>query len=178
MPTRVLGAQMFESLIGRASHLRHLVRRFVGSLSSRPPTQADIDWALGALLPGEQALWLRHNNIDRRHTIQVARRACELRPSLLTTERAVLAGVLLHDIGKIDANLGTFGRIVATVVGAAAPRRALAGDGRVSRYLRHEPLGADLAQAAGSDPITIGVIGRDPVIPPDLLTLIDAADDT
>jgi putative nucleotidyltransferase with HDIG domain len=168
---------MGRSLRGLAAHGTHLVRRFTGSLSSRPPSDADLAWALAALLPGEQALWLRHNNIDRRHTIQVARRACRLRATLETTERDVLAAALLHDVGKIDADLGTLGRIGATLWGAIAPQRARAGDGRASRYLRHGPLGAQMAAMAGSAPRTVSLIGRDPAVSPDLLAVLDASDD-
>ena len=49
--------------------------------------------------------------------------------------RDEMAGALLHDVGKLDAGLGTFGRVLATVVG---PRTAT-----VPHYHDHERIGAD-----------------------------------
>ena len=76
--------------------------------------------------------------------------------------RPVLAAALLHDIGKIDAGLGTWGRVVATVVARVAGRdtakRWIARrgyTGRIGRYLHHPEIGADLLAAAGSAPLTV-----------------------
>jgi hypothetical protein len=76
-----------------------------------------------------------------------------------------VAGALLHDCGKVEAGLGTVGRVVATVAG---PRSS-----RFRAYHDHEAIGARLAQAAGSDPATVALIeGQGPAVA-DLL----AADD-
>ena len=76
-----------------------------------------------------------------------------------------MAGALLHDCGKVESGLGTFGRVLATVVG---PRTD-----RFRAYHDHEAIGAALAAAAGADPVTTALIeGRGPAAA-DLL----AADD-
>lgn len=130
----------------------HLARRFVTSLSGRPPSDEDEAWAEVNLTDGEQALWARMGVRDRRHSVGVARRFVADRP---TATRAEIAGALLHDVGKIDCHLGTFQRVAATLVG---PR----GE-RFRRYHDHERIGAELAAATGSDPITVGLIeGRGP----------------
>lgn len=130
----------------------HLGRRFVTSLSSAPPDAADVAWAGEHLAPGERALWDRMSAPDRRHSTEVARRFVARRPA---ATRAEVAGALLHDVGKIDAGLGTFGRVAATVVG---PRTA-----RFRRYHDHEAIGARLAAAAGADPVTVAlVVGSGP----------------
>jgi hypothetical protein len=140
----------------------HLARRFAGSLSNRAPAAADEAWAAGQLAAGEQALWERMGNADRRHSIEVARRFVARRPG---ATRAEVAGALLHDCGKVEAGLGTWGRVVATVAGPQA--------NRFRAYHDHEAIGAGLAQAAGSDAATVALIeGRGPAIA-DLL----AADD-
>jgi hypothetical protein len=155
------------------AHWAHLVRRFTGSLSSRPPTVADDAWALGYLLPGEAALWQRMDNPDRRHAVRVARAVARDGP-----ERAVVAAALLHDCGKVESNLGTFERVGATVWAAAIGReRAGRGDGRVARYVRHEPLGAALLAVAGSDAVTVALVARSPDAPPAALAALAAADD-
>ena len=63
------------------------------------------------------------------------------------------AGALLHDVGKLDSDLGTLARVLATIVG---PRTD-----RFRRYHDHEKIGADLLVAAGSSPLTVElVLGR------------------
>ena len=130
----------------------HLARRFVGSLwPLGPPPDAE-RWVEAVLLPGELSLWRRMSRPDRRHAVGVVRR---VQASLGDeTDRPVLAAALLHDVGKVDSGLGTFGRVAATVAGLAQSG-AREGDGRVARYLRHDVLGADMLAAAGSDPLTV-----------------------
>jgi hypothetical protein len=125
----------------------HLGRRFFTSLSSRPPTARETAWAEHWLGPTEAELWHRMSNADRRHSIEVAERFFARRPG---ATRAELAGALLHDVGKVEAGLGTFARVVATIVG---PR-----SDRFRTYHEHETIGARLAEAAGSDEVTIALI--------------------
>ena len=65
-------------------------------------------WVEDVLSEAEYALWARQYGPDRRHTVQVANEV-EHRLGGDAT-RPVLAAALLHDIGKIDADLGTWGR--------------------------------------------------------------------
>lgn len=109
---------------------------------------------------------------DQRHAVGVARRVAETH-----TERPVLAAALLHDVGKIDAALGTFGRVAATLVGRRRAR------GRFALYLRHDAIGASLLTDAGSDPLTIAW-AREHHLPPerwtvpaDVAAALKAADD-
>ena len=125
----------------------HLAARFFWSLSPRPPKVEDEVWAEDRLLPGEVALWRRMSNQDRRHSVKVTRRFLAARPE---ATRAEVAGALLHDVGKIECGLGTFGRVAASVVG----RRTES----FRRYHDHEHLGALLAEHAGSDPVTVELI--------------------
>ncbi len=125
----------------------HLALRFFGSLSGRPPAVDDEVWAEDHLRAGEIALWRQMSNQDRRHAITVARRFVAARPA---ATRAEIAGALLHDVGKIECGLGTWGRVIATIVG---PRTA-----RFERYHDHEHIGALLAEHAGSDPATVELI--------------------
>ena len=67
-----------------------------------------------------------------------------------------LAAALLHDVGKLDARLGVYGRVVATVSGAVGgPGMADAWSERsgftrrVGLYLRHPEIGADRIRLAG-----------------------------
>ena len=122
----------------------HLAARFFGSLSSEPPEPAEDAWAESQLLPGEVALWRQMSNQDRRHSAKVARRFVAARPE---ATRAEIAGALLHDVGKIECGLGTWGRVAASVVGRRGQRFTL--------YHDHERIGSELAVEAGSDPVTV-----------------------
>jgi hypothetical protein len=131
----------------------HLVRRFLGSLRPGGPPPADEAWARDVLLAGERPLWDRMSGADRRHAVAVARRTEEALGPRAT--RPVVAAALLHDVGKVEAGLGTFARVGATLAAAVAGRKRLARrSGRLGRYARHDALGADLLTAAGSDPLT------------------------
>ncbi len=125
----------------------HLAARFFTSLSSRPPQPADEAWAQAQLLPGELVLWRQMSNQDRRHSAKVARRFGAVR---LEATRAEMAGALLHDVGKIDCGLGTWGRVLASTFGRRTERFRL--------YHDHESIGARLAEAAGSDSATVELI--------------------
>jgi hypothetical protein len=133
------------------SNIAHLGRRFVTSLSRREPDVADTAWVNSHLLDGERALWRRMSVADRRHSITVARRFADSGGRT----RDEIAAALLHDVGKLDAGLGTFGRVVATVIG---PRTE-----RFRRYHDHERIGADMLTAAGSSAGTVAlVLGEGP----------------
>jgi hypothetical protein len=127
----------------------HLVRRFLGSLSGAPPPSSDEAWAMSFMTEAEAALWQRLSNADRRHAIAVARRFAGRRPA---AGREEMAAACLHDVGKLDAGLGTFARVVATVVG---PRTA-----RFRRYHDHEETGARWLQERGSAPVTVALVRR------------------
>jgi hypothetical protein len=138
----------------------HLVRRFFGSLHPGGPKPADASWAEAQLLPAEVPLWRRMSRSDRRHAAGVARRV--ERALGHEASRPVLAAALLHDVGKIESGLGTYGRVVATLSAAVAGRDQarswMRGTGitrRVGLYLLHPDLGGDLLAMAGSDPLTV-----------------------
>src|SRR5262245_52686461 len=101
-------------------HASHLVHRFFGSLRPGGPPAGEREWAESQLTDAEVTLWRRMPGPDRRHAAATARRVeAEL------GERAtqpVLAAALLHDVGKIESGLGTYGRVIATLSVAMAGR--------------------------------------------------------
>lgn len=131
------------------SKVWHLTARFATSLPPTPPSVVDEVWVDEHLLAGERKLWIQLSNQDRRHSSAVARRFVAYRPE---ASRAEIAGAILHDVGKLDCDLGTFRRVAATLVG---PRgRAFAS------YHDHEAIGAEMARLAGSDPSTVELIAQ------------------
>ena len=137
----------------------HLAKRFVTSLWPLGPNKDDEAWATSHLIEGEQALWNRMSNQDRRHSIGVARRVNDALGESAT--RPVMAAALLHDVGKIESGLGTFLRVIATASAAIAGRETaelwVQTSGitrRVGLYLKHPSIGADLLSLAGSDDFT------------------------
>jgi hypothetical protein len=100
--------------------LTHLTMRFFGALSPAAPRPADVDWAATVLTPAAYAQWKLQPRHDQRHTVRVARTVeARLAGTPDEGDPRWLAAALLHDIGKLDARLGVYGRVVATVSGAA-----------------------------------------------------------
>lgn len=160
----------------------HLARRFLGALDPRPPAVDDERWAVDHLLPGEVALWTRMSAPDRRHALGVAR--CVVVALGPAAGRPVVAAALLHDVGKVEAGLGTLARVPATLAGLAAGRgRSVRWSGRVGTYLRHDAVGADLLAGAGSDPLTVAWAREHHLpadrwtVPPAVASSLKAADD-
>lgn len=140
----------------------HLARRFFGSLVPRAPAADDTTWVLSLLSPDEARLWSQLPRSDRRHSAAVARRVQEALGPDATTP--VLAAALLHDVGKLDAGLGVYGRVIATLSGAVVRHdpdvirdwtRTRGFTRRVGLYLQHPRLGGDMLELAGSDPLTV-----------------------
>jgi hypothetical protein len=121
---------------------------------SRPKT-VDVSWVEGILSPSEFALWSKLNRADRRESIAVARRV-EQSCGLDARFDDWCAAALLPDVGKLDADLGSYGRAVATVAGAFAGHdmaEAWQQRGGFTRraglYLRHPALGAERIRMVG-----------------------------
>ena len=166
----------------------HLARRFLGSLSPRRLAATDAEWVEGLLDPPERELWARTGRADRRHVVGVARRVEATLGDEAT--RPVLAAALLHDIGKLESGLGTYGRVIATLSIAVAGRDVAAAwcetggfTRRVGLYLNHPAIGGDLLAMAGSDPLT-EAWAREHHLPPERWTVprpvadaLKAADD-
>jgi hypothetical protein len=155
---------------------RHLARRFVGALRPGGPSEADRAWVEGVLEPEEYALWARQPGQDRRHTVEVARGVeAALAGGPYAGDPRWPACALLHDIGKLASGLGVLNRVVATlaerVTGGAVGARGMGGvppttaagaakeheehrglRRRISLYLRHPEVGADMIRLAGGRP--------------------------
>ncbi|MGH9101425.1 MAG: HD domain-containing protein [Acidimicrobiales bacterium] len=165
-------------------HAAHLVRRFVTSLPPGGPPLVDEAWAGSLLDTGEWGVWRAMSGPDRRHSVSVARRAAGT-----GAEPDALVAALLHDVGKLRAGLGTFGRVAATLLALAGGRARLrpwaergGWRGRFGRYLEHDRLGAEILSEVGARELAVRWAAehhRPPgsgAVPEELARLLQAAD--
>jgi len=158
---------------------------------ARPPLLTAAMWShiRAALRPEEVALFERFGGGDRWHSYRVfamLQAAGHAQPDLL-------AAALLHDVGKTRLRLTVWERSLIVLANKLVPAQTAVwgqGDARGWRRpfvvkARHPAWGAEMAQAAGSRPLTVTLIRRhqDPlpetaVDPVDrLLRLLQWADD-
>ena len=130
-------------------HLFHLVKRFTSSWSRKDVTEDELGMVRSVLTASEFNLWNQFSIADRRHSVEVAQRFAVLLPGASREQRA---GVLLHDIGKIQSNLSTLMRVGATLVGPRTKRFRL--------YHQHEEIGVTMLRHAGSHADVIAVLNQ------------------
>ncbi|HEV1998474.1 MAG TPA: HDIG domain-containing protein [Candidatus Dormibacteraeota bacterium] len=94
---------------------------------------------------------------DQRHAILVLQR---LGPATEVLRHAAL----LHDVGKVRAYLGTPGRTLVVLAGATHTlglvSRLPAIGPRVSRYVRHPQLGAEMLRDAGASALLVEIVAE------------------
>jgi len=112
----------------------------------------------------EMHLWTKSARQDQQHSLVVLKRLLNIMPDV---GQAAQAAALLHDIGKIESDLGTFLRVVATVVG---PRTK-----RFAKYHDHEQIGLKMLEEAGSNPEIIALMSGNG--DPKLVAILALADD-
>jgi len=131
------------------SHIGHLAKRFVSSWSREDVTEDELNMVHSTLTDSEFNVWNQFGIADRRHSVEVAQRFAVLLPEASREHRA---GVLLHDIGKVQSNLSTSMRVIATLVGPRTKRFAL--------YHQHEEIGITMLRHAGSHADVIAVLNQ------------------
>jgi len=149
----------------------HRAARFFSSLRPGAPAPRDVEWARRCLTDAERRWFDRMSNPDQRHAVRVARATehglDEVRVdgrSLTDDERrATLAAALLHDVGKTQAGLRTYGRVVATLSGAVggaafaeAWQDTTGFTRKVGLYLRYPTIGSEMLAVAESHPWVVG----------------------
>ena len=118
----------------------HLAKRFFGALGRAPIGESQIELVQATLLDSEFALWSAMMSIDKKHSIKVMSRFKQIYPQATAAQ---VRASLLHDVGKLESNLGVFARVLATIVGERGSRFA--------KYHAHEKIGAQMLRQAGSD---------------------------
>ena len=133
----------------------HLAKRFFFSLRPGSPDPDRERCLLALLNDAEILLYQAQAETDRVHSIRCAGYvAAELGEAGEVAE--VIVASALHDVGKVDASLGTVSRVIATVVdgvpGFDLRRRSGRPGfvGRLARYIDHDLTGARMLGQAGS----------------------------
>ena len=140
------------------ARLRRLIRRLAETVRGAHASASDQAWVASLLQPAELDLWSRLSGRDQHHGVQVARSVeRRLAGTPYAGDARWLGAALLHDVGKVEAGLGTLERALATLLGKAtsvstARRWAVADGGarrRLGLYLTHGSAGAAAIRAAG-----------------------------
>ena len=141
----------------------HLAKRFFGALGRAPIDQDQVELVRATLLNSEFALWSAMMPIDKKHSIKVMNRFLKIYPQATATQ---VRASLLHDVGKLESNLGVFSRVLATIVGERGSRFA--------KYHAHEQIGAQMLRQAGSDEETWQLVSGEVSDSPNLRTALAA----
>ena len=137
---------------------RALAERAIIAAGGVRGDRADRAWVESILTAAEFDLWTRQTAYDRAHSVRVARRVeRRLAPTVYAGDTLWPSMALMHDVGKIEADLSMGERVIATLaskaVGLATARRwASAAAGarrRIGLYLIHGEVGAGMIRAAG-----------------------------
>ena len=139
----------------------HLVRRVASTLFRRRTPPEDATWAGEQLSDAERRLFDRMTPADQAHSVRVARRVQASVGDENGADVAVVAA-LLHDVGKGEAGLGFYGRVVATLCDPFADDQLAQAwsqrsgiTRRIGLYLRYPALGAESLQLAGSSELVV-----------------------
>lgn len=143
---------------------RYRVWQFWQALGAKPLTAVAWDEVTAVLSASELALFSQFSASEQRHSYRVL---CQLQEAGLT-EPALLKAALLHDVGKVKYPLRLGDRVLVVLGYHLWPQQAAqwaAGEAEGWQRpfvvkARHPEWGADMAQAAGSDALTISLIRR------------------
>ena len=141
----------------------HLAKRFFGALGRAPIGESQIELVQTTLLDSEFALWSAMMPMDKKHSIKVMSRFIQIYPQATAAQ---VRASLLHDVGKLEANLSVFARVLATIVGERGSRFA--------KYHAHEKIGAQMLRQAGSDEETWQLVAGEVSDSPQLQTVLAA----
>lgn len=137
---------------------RALADRAIAAASHFGNDPGDLAWVRSILTPAEFDLWNRQSVYDQSHSVRVARRVQRRLAATVHAGHTLWpSAALMHDVGKLRADLSLRERAMATlaskVVGVATARRwASSATGvkrRVGLYLIHGEVGAGMIRAAG-----------------------------
>jgi hypothetical protein len=154
------GSEISEIMVTWA-RVRYRVAQFFTTLwtSLRP---VDIAYAAHYLAPALLSLFRRMSRAEQHHGIAI----CRALQAQGYTDADLLAAALLHDVGKIQAPLRLWDRVIAVLGEHFAPQRAARWSVGEPRGLKrgfivrrmHAEWGATLAAQVGASPRSVALI--------------------
>jgi hypothetical protein len=144
--------------------VKYRLAQFWQLVTAEPLSATAVEAITAVLTPAEFDLYQRYSLTDQQHTYQVLsllRQAAHTQPALLTA-------ALLHDVGKTCVPLNVLERSLAVLAYKLLPRQtAVWGQGEANGWKRpfvvkmqHPRWSAELAQAAGSDPLAVWLMAH------------------
>lgn len=103
----------YAAVVSPSRYARHLVVRFFGALRTRPLRPSEQDEVSAVLRREEARVFWRQPAADQRHALEVSRRV----RAVLGSDVEAVTAALLHDVGKIESELGPVARSLATLLG-------------------------------------------------------------
>ncbi|MEA3511064.1 MAG: hypothetical protein U9R51_06475 [Actinomycetota bacterium] len=134
-------------MTSRIDQAGHLVGRFFGHVRAKAPGPDDQRFVHDHLEGACADLFWSQSAPDQRHAVDVARRVC----AAFSDDSEVVEAALLHDIGKIDANIGAVARSIATVLDSVGMPMTT----RMRSYRDHGRRGAAVLEEAGCGSLAI-----------------------
>jgi hypothetical protein len=142
--------------------VRYRLSQFWHNITAQPLSKFEQEQIANNLTPQELELFLQMSDSDQRHGYRVYR----LLRDNGYTDSDLLAAALLHDIGKVHANLSAWDRAMAVLGEALWPGKAKEwGEGERRGWKRtfvvrerHAAWGGDMAEKAGSRKAVIDLI--------------------
>jgi len=150
--------QTSRLVTGRFDQTGHLVGRFFGHLRAQPPGPEDQSFVHDYLDGPCAELFWAQSFPDQRHAVDVARRVSIALPD----DPGAVEAALVHDIGKLQANIGAVSRSIATVLDAAC----MPMTPRMRTYREHGQHGAAALEEAGCGPLAVAFARYHPGPPP------------
>lgn len=145
-------------MISATMQIRHLIRRFLWSLSDEEPAEADEQWLVGRLNSAEVDLYRAMSPQDRRHAVDCGRAVEDAEDIAAIAGCSIdelIVASALHDVGKNVAGLGTIGRSMATLAKPFARSSDIAVLASARAYGNHPVLGAAMLREAGSSDLAV-----------------------
>ena len=138
--------------------------QFWRNMTAAPLSPEAMELVTAVLTTEELTLFNRFSLSDQQHSYQVL---CSVQTAGWA-QPSLLKAALLHDVGKSCVSLKVWERSLAVLLAMVMPQQMKVwGEGEARGWRRpfvvkaqHPTWGADMAAAAGSDPLTVALIRR------------------
>ena len=148
--------------MGHFGGLKHLGARFLFSVVKSKDEEVTKSELLKIMTKDERDLFFQQKKVDQTHSLRSAKSIYAQNGDQVHTDLVIAAA--LHDVGKLESELGIVGRIAATClafifglgrVHSWGSKREGTLLNRVSKYVTHPEIGAQMLEEAKSCQLAI-----------------------